>query len=202
MTYRELTRRRGTPLILKGPVTRRTPWSRVFRRMTRLPRKRPARRMRTVPASRDLRGVQDRTALRTCDFQLSAHMILCESAEASVEYPRCQSPFHWSCVLSEFECPGSDFASPDSRLWLQRRRDSKRAATPIRLPDQSVPPMDVCQGRCEAASSQTHLLALGIIFGAVPLLGLLRGSGNLPGRLPERLGCGLRRHGDSLLAGG
>lgn len=78
MTYRELTRRRGTPLILKGPVTRRTPWSRDFRRMTRLPRKRPARRMRTVPGWRDLRGAQDRTALRTCGFQLLAcwHLVM------------------------------------------------------------------------------------------------------------------------------
>lgn len=49
MTYLELTRRRGTPLILKGPVTSRTPWSRVLSRTTRLPRKRPARRIRTVP---------------------------------------------------------------------------------------------------------------------------------------------------------
>ena len=65
MTYRELTRRRGTPLILKGPVTSRTPWSRALRRMTRLPRKRPASRIRTVPGCRDLRGAQARTDLRT-----------------------------------------------------------------------------------------------------------------------------------------
>jgi hypothetical protein len=69
MTYRELTLRRGTPLILKGPVTRRTPWSRVLRRTTRLPRKRPARRIRTVPGWRVFRGAQERTALRTCGFE-------------------------------------------------------------------------------------------------------------------------------------
>lgn len=45
---------------------------------------------------------------------------------------------------------------------------------------------------------ETHLLGLGLIVGVVPLLGLLRGGGNLPGRLAERLGLGLRRHGDSL----
>lgn len=48
--------------------------------------------------------------------------------------------------------------------------------------------------KCIIEHHQTHLLRLGIIVGRVPLLGLLRG--NLPGRLPERLGLGLRRHGD------
>jgi hypothetical protein len=65
MTYLELTRRRGTPLILKGPVTSRTPWSRFLRRTTRLPRKRPASRIRTVPGWSELRGAQARMALRT-----------------------------------------------------------------------------------------------------------------------------------------
>ncbi len=66
MTYRELTRLRGTPLILKGPVTRRTPWSRVLRSTTRLPLNRPASRMRTVPGVRESRGTQGRRVLRTC----------------------------------------------------------------------------------------------------------------------------------------
>lgn len=65
ITYRELTRRRGTPLILNGPVTRRTPCSRFLRRTTRLPRKRPASRIRTVPGWRVERGAQARTDLRT-----------------------------------------------------------------------------------------------------------------------------------------
>jgi hypothetical protein len=65
MTYLELTRRRGTPLILKGPVTSRTPWSRFLRRTTRLPRNRPASRIRTVPGWREVRGAQARMALRT-----------------------------------------------------------------------------------------------------------------------------------------
>lgn len=66
MTYLEFTLRSGTPLILKGPVTRRTPWSRDLRRTTRLPRKRPARRIRMVPGWSELRGVQGRRALRVC----------------------------------------------------------------------------------------------------------------------------------------
>lgn len=66
MTYRALTRRIGTPLTLNGPVTRRTPWSRLLRRTTRLPRKRPARRMRTVPGVRDLRSLVGRIDFRTC----------------------------------------------------------------------------------------------------------------------------------------
>src|SRR5690242_2343143 len=53
MTYRAFTLLRGTPLILKGPVTRRAPCSRCLRRMTRLPRNRPARRMRTAPGFKD-----------------------------------------------------------------------------------------------------------------------------------------------------
>ena len=65
MTYRALTLRSGTPLILKGPVTRRTPWSRFLRRTTRLPRKRPASRIRIVPGCSVFRGAQGRVALRT-----------------------------------------------------------------------------------------------------------------------------------------
>ena len=56
MTYLALTRLNGTPLILKGPVTRRTPWGRCLRRMTRLPRKRPARRISTLPGFKVERG--------------------------------------------------------------------------------------------------------------------------------------------------
>lgn len=64
MTYRAFTLRRGTPLTLNGPVTRRTPWGRCLRRTTRLPRKRPARRMTTVPGVREARGFAGRTVLR------------------------------------------------------------------------------------------------------------------------------------------
>lgn len=45
---------------------------------------------------------------------------------------------------------------------------------------------------------QTHLLRLALVVGRVPLLRLVRGGGNLPGRLPELLGRGLGRHIDSL----
>lgn len=64
MTYLALTLRIGTPLILKGPVTSRTPCSRFLSRTTRLPRKRPASRIRTVPGWRVSRGDQARIALR------------------------------------------------------------------------------------------------------------------------------------------
>jgi hypothetical protein len=66
MTYLAFTRRSGTPLSLKGPVMRRTPWPRCLRRTTRFPRKRPARRMRTVPGSRVGRSLAGWTVLRTC----------------------------------------------------------------------------------------------------------------------------------------
>ena len=96
MTYRALTRRRGTPLILKGPVTRRTPWSRVFRRMTRLPRNRPARRMRTVPGWRVFLGAQERMALRVCSGGKagSQYMIECH-----ISCIFCVSCVSWFCCL-------------------------------------------------------------------------------------------------------
>jgi len=52
--------------------------------------------------------------------------------------------------------------------------------------------------RGPGADGLADLLGHAIIVGRVPLLGLVRGGGNLPGRLPELLGRGLRRHGDSL----
>lgn len=57
MTYREFTRRNGTPLILKGPVTSKAPSFKCLRRTTRLPLKRPARRMRTAPGWREARNL-------------------------------------------------------------------------------------------------------------------------------------------------
>lgn len=50
-------------------------------------------------------------------------------------------------------------------------------------------------------ASPTYLLGLGVILGVVPLLRLVRGGGDLPGRLAELLGLRLRRHGDSALGG-
>lgn len=50
-------------------------------------------------------------------------------------------------------------------------------------------------------SQRTHLLGLGVILGRVPLLGLLRGGGDLPGRLAEGLLLDLGRHVDSLAGG-
>lgn len=47
--------------------------------------------------------------------------------------------------------------------------------------------------------TKTHLLRLRLIVGVVPLLGLVRSRGNLPGRLAELLGRRLCRHFDSLL---
>lgn len=44
--------------------------------------------------------------------------------------------------------------------------------------------------------SSTHLLGLAVVIGIVPLLRLVRGRGNLPGRLAELLGRRLRRHGE------
>jgi len=51
--------------------------------------------------------------------------------------------------------------------------------------------------RSPRADGLADLLGLVLIVSRIPLLGSLRGSGNLPGRLPELLGRGLRRHGDS-----
>ena len=66
MTYLAFTLRRGTPLILKGPVTSTAPSLRCLRRTTRLPRKRPARRMRMVPGAKDARKLVGRPVLRAC----------------------------------------------------------------------------------------------------------------------------------------
>lgn len=88
MTYRELTRLRGTPLILKGPVTRRTPWSRVLRSTTRLPRNRPARRIRTVPGVRESRGAQGRRVLRTyCESHQRLFLSSCLNASRLLPRP-------------------------------------------------------------------------------------------------------------------
>lgn len=88
MTYRAFTLRRGTPLTLKGPVTRRTPCSRCLRTMTRLPRKRPARRITTVPGVRDWRTLAGRTDLR---------------AWSHSQYRCPQAPQFWLyCVRSKF----------------------------------------------------------------------------------------------------
>ncbi len=105
MTYRELTRRRGTPLTLKGPVTRRTPWSRDLRRTTRLPRNRPASRIRMVPGWREARGAQGRMALRTCSDRVSTPRnsvasFPCNSAPcppSPIESSRMQSSLYFSC---------------------------------------------------------------------------------------------------------
>lgn len=66
MTYRALTRRSGTPLILNGPVTSSTPFDNGLRYTTRLPRKRPARMMSTAPGVSEGRSTAGRTVLRTC----------------------------------------------------------------------------------------------------------------------------------------
>ena len=58
------TRRRGTPLILKGPVTSRRPDGSCLRKTTRLPLKRPARRMRTVPGVMDSLSLAGLATLR------------------------------------------------------------------------------------------------------------------------------------------
>merc|ERR1712071_188524 len=50
-TYFWLTRRMGTPLILNGPVTSKSPLSSCLRNTTRLPRCRPATRMSTEPGT-------------------------------------------------------------------------------------------------------------------------------------------------------
>lgn len=65
ITYRALTLRNGTPLTLKGPVTRRTPCGRCLSRITRLPRNRPATRMSIVPGWRFARGFAGLMVLRT-----------------------------------------------------------------------------------------------------------------------------------------
>src|SRR5262249_36869490 len=58
MMYAGSTRRSGTPLTLKGPVTTMGPFlGSCFRTTTRLPRKRPARRIATVPGVTDERSV-------------------------------------------------------------------------------------------------------------------------------------------------
>merc|ERR1712063_15938 len=64
-----LTRRMGTPLTLKGPVTKRRPDPSCFKNTTRLPAKRPARTIKTVPGVMDslslvCRGAALRTARR------------------------------------------------------------------------------------------------------------------------------------------
>ena len=51
ITYAWFTRRTGTPLILKGPVTSSRPEGSWPRQMTRLPLKRPASRIRTEPGA-------------------------------------------------------------------------------------------------------------------------------------------------------
>lgn len=71
---------------MKGPVTRRTPWSRCLRRTTRLPRKRPARRIRTVPGWRLSRSLVGRTVLRACSDQLLESLFL-----IPVSIPQCDS---------------------------------------------------------------------------------------------------------------
>ena len=47
-------------------------------------------------------------------------------------------------------------------------------------------------------ASPTHLLGLGLVGGRIPLLGLLGGMGNLPGRLSELLLGARLRHGDAV----
>jgi hypothetical protein len=55
MTYAWLTRRRGTPLTLKGPVTSNNPLSNCFKKTTLFPLNRPASKIKTVPGLMDER---------------------------------------------------------------------------------------------------------------------------------------------------
>ena len=49
ITYAWFTRRRGTPLILKGPVTNNNPLSSCFKKTTLFPLNLPANKIKTVP---------------------------------------------------------------------------------------------------------------------------------------------------------
>ncbi len=76
-------------------------------------------------------------------------------------------------------------------------------AAHCRVPEtkETTDSMEMCvssKASRDAMSLQTHLLGLSIVVVVVPLLGLVRSRGNLPGRLAELLGCRLRRHRDSL----
>merc|ERR1712045_338694 len=57
IVYTWLTRLRGTPFTLKGPLMRRRPDSSCLRKTTLLPRYLPEVRMRALPASMPLRSL-------------------------------------------------------------------------------------------------------------------------------------------------
>lgn len=66
------------------------------------------------------------------------------------------------------------------------------------IPEAFVPFSFLLSSLWRCIGKQTHLLGRAVVVGGIPLLGLVGGGGNLPGRLPELLGRGLGRHVDSL----
>ena len=65
MTYAWLTRRRGTPLILKGPVTNNNPLASCFKKTTLFPLNLPANKIKTVPGV-----IEERSLVGTIVFLL------------------------------------------------------------------------------------------------------------------------------------
>lgn len=160
MTYLELTRRRGTPLILKGPVTSRTPWSRFLSRTTRLPRNRPASRIRTVPGWRVLRGAHGRMVLRTWKrANVSIKSKTRPLTGPASPFPHCPTiPLLLAGIPCAFGFPfgrrkdrlGACFCSPSPSI-PESRSSSTQFAAPKTLADpESARRMNASNVPCEA----------------------------------------------------